>query len=306
MTLRSRPSDRPETAAIFRTALNRIQLPVPVAPAAPPAPTDTSHHVPVDGTRAYPVDATPPFGTEAPAPEDRRVRPVVNEEPAPASTEVLRTNQRRASWTVGGLVAAALVTALVLVGLTQRDGRSSAADVAGPPATTVAEVATTVASPTVLQAPPVAAGTAIVSAAEFDPEPGDGREHPEQLGLLTDGRTDTTWSTSCYRQPTMAPKDGVGLVFWLSGPARGNDLVLTSPSEGWSASVFVASEVGGRLRDWGPPVDQGDDLGPGQVELHLGGTDGRFVLVWFTNLGEPGCDALPHQLRVGEVTVVQA
>jgi hypothetical protein len=104
----------------------------------------------------------------------------------------------------------------------------------------------------------------------------------------------------------MAPKDGVGLVFWLSGPARGNDLVLTSPSEGWSASVFVAAEVGGRLRDWGPPVDQGDDLGPGQVELHLGGTDGRFVLVWFTNLGEPGCDALPHQLRVGEVTVVQA
>ncbi len=75
---------------------------------------------------------------------------------------------------------------------------------------------------------------------------------------------------------------------------------------GWSASVFVAAEVGGRLRDWGPPVDEGDDLGPGQVELHLGGGDGRYVLVWFTNLGEPGCDALPHQLRVGEVTVVRA
>ena len=148
-------------------------------------------------------------------------------QPAPASTEVLRTNQRRATWTVGGLVAAAIVTALVLVGLAQRDSRGGAVDIAGPPATTVAAVATTVASPTVLSAPPVAAGTAIVSAAEFDPEPGDGREHPEQLGLLTDGRTETSWSTSCYRrQPTMAPKDGVGLVFWLSGPARGNNLVL--------------------------------------------------------------------------------
>jgi hypothetical protein len=208
---------------------------------------------------------------------------------------------------VGGLVAAAIVTALVLVGLAQREGRGAAADVAGPPATTVAEVATTVATPTVLEAPPVAAGTAtIVSAAEFDPEPGDGREHPEQLGRLTDGRADTTWSTSCYRQPTMAPKDGVGLVFWLSGPAKGNDLVLTSPTRGWSASVFVASEVGGRLRDWGAPVDEGDDLGPGQVELHLGSGDGRYVLVWFTNLGEPGCSALPHQLRVGEVTIVRA
>jgi len=34
--------------------------------------------------------------------------------------------------------------------------------------------------------------------------------------------------------------------------------------------------------------------------------DGRYVLVWFTNLGEPGCNALPHQLRVGEVTIVRA
>jgi hypothetical protein len=28
--------------------------------------------------------------------------------------------------------------------------------------------------------------------------------------------------------------------------------------------------------------------------------------VWFTNLGEPGCNALPHQVQVGEVTVVRA
>ena len=58
---------------------------------------------------------------------------------------MLRTNQRRATWTVGGLVAAALVTALVLVGLAQRDSRGGAVDIAGPPATTVAAVATTVA-----------------------------------------------------------------------------------------------------------------------------------------------------------------
>ena len=156
-TLRSRPSDRPATAAIFGAALNRITLAAPVEP-APPAPTDTTHHVPVDGTRAYPVDNTPPFGTDAPAAADRAGAPGRQRAARPAAAEVLRTNQRRASWTVGGLVAAALVTALVLIGLAQRDGRSGATDIAGPTATTVAELATTVASPTVLQAPPVAAG----------------------------------------------------------------------------------------------------------------------------------------------------
>ncbi len=80
-TLRSRPGDRPATAAIFGAALNRIPLAAPVEP-APPAPTDTTHHVPVDGTRAYPVDNTPPFGTDAPVAADRRARPVVSEQPA--------------------------------------------------------------------------------------------------------------------------------------------------------------------------------------------------------------------------------
>jgi serine/threonine-protein kinase len=309
-TLRPRPSDRPQTAAIFGTSLRRISLTAPDPAPAPPSSDDT-RHLPVDGTRAFPADLTPPFGVSRPtepaeAPSSRPgliAEPISRPMPAAAPGPVMQTNQRRASWIVLGLIGAALLMATVLIGLAQRRDPAGQGEPPAPPATSTTAVATTVASPTVLQAPPVSGDVAIVSAAEFDPAPGDGREHPEQLGLLTDGRTDTTWSTLCYRQPTMAPKDGVGLVFWLSGPAGGHTLVLDSPSSGWSASVFVAAEVGARLRDWGPPVDQGDDLGPGTIALDLGDASGRYVLVWLTDLGDPSCRALPHQVRVGEVRV---
>ena len=145
---------------------------------------------------------------------------------------------------------------------------------------------------------------AIVSAGEFDPPPGNGEENPEQIGLLTDGRDDTLWSTVCYRRANMAPKQGVGLVFQLSAPSKGHTLLLTTPSRGFSASVYVASSVGARLQDWGKPTDKGSDLGPGDVRLDLGDSGGRFVLLWFTVLGQPGCNAMPYQLRLAEVAVV--
>ena len=307
MTLRSRPSDRPETAAIFRTALNRIQLPAPVAPAAPPAPTDTTHHVPVDGTRAYPVDATPPFGTDAPAPEDRRVRPVVSEaarpgldggapdQPAPSQLDGRRTRRR-------GTRHRARPRRPGPTRRPERRGRRRRAagddrrrgsdhrgltdGVAGPAGGCGHRQSSAPRSST---PNPATAGSTPSSSAS-SPTGGQTRRGRPRAIASRPWRPRTAWA-------------------WSSGSRdRHEGTTWSSPrrSEGWSASVFVAAEVGGRLRDWGPPVDQGDDLGPGQVELHLGGADGRFVLVWFTNLGEPGCDALPHQLRVGEVTVVQA
>jgi hypothetical protein len=219
---------------------------------------------------------------------------------------LLKTNQRHSGWLVVGLIVIAVVVALIMISLAQRSERGSAREETSPPSgSSGPAVVTTAPAPT---APPrsVPAGEmAIVSSAEFDPQPGDGREHPEQLGFLTDGRDDTMWTTSCYRQRSMAPKQGVGVVLRLSAPARGHRLVLTSPSEGWAASVFVASEVGTRLRDWGPPVSTSDDLGPGEVELELGDADGRFVLIWLTDLGEPACKALPYQVRIGEVRLVQ-
>ena len=207
-------------------------------------------------------------------------------------------------WVVAALVLLAIVVGLVLLLMSRAKGSSAAGISVGAPTTTSARspAAKTTVAPTTPRAPNA---MAIVSVGEFDPPPGNGEEHPEQIGLLTDGRDDTWWTTVCYRRANMAPKQGVGLVFQLSAPAKGHTLVLTSPSKGFSAAVYVASAVGARLPDWGKPVDTGANLGPGDVRLDLGQSTGRYVLVWFTVLGQPGCSAMPYQLRVAEVSVVR-
>ncbi len=287
--LRTRPSDRPATAAVFRDALARITVSRPsVAPSV--APADHTKRIPTAGTTPLRTDPTPPFGLAGASVGD-------DGEAAP----LLATDPRYARWVVVVLVVAALVVSAVLIARARRtrpEGGASAA------AGTVASQPTT--APAVTTGAPRQNAMAIVSVAEFDPPPGNGTENPGQLGRLTDGRPETAWSTVCYRQATMAPKQGLGLVFELAAPAKGHSIVVTTPTAGWAASVYVAREVGGRLRDWGPAVAEGRTLGPGDVELTLGDQNGRYVLVWFTNLGQPSCSALPFQLRVGEVAVVRA
>ena len=329
--LRPRPSDRPPTAAAFRDALQRI----PKTSAA--STTDATAALPEDRTRTYPVDptttgATPAVaGASAGAPggapaakasssdgDPPPAPPVVSSDPTPpfgsskaasrqATDVLLRTNQRAVAWFVAILVAIAVIVSLVILAIARSESSSAAppglsaptsAGAQHPDAVTPTEVATTRAA-----RPPNA--MAIVSAGEFDPPPGNGEENPEHIGLLTDGRDDTVWSTVCYRRANMAPKQGVGLVFQLSAPAKGHTLLLTTPTRGFSASVYVASSVGTRLQDWGKPTDKGSDLGPGDVRFDLGDNAGRYVLLWFTVLGQPGCSAMPYQLRLAEVAVVR-
>ena len=221
---------------------------------------------------------------------------------AGAEGPLLVTNQRRVTYVVLGIVAAAVLLSVLLL-LGAQGGGSVTKFLPGLPSPGSHGASATTSPPTTVR-PPNA--MAIVGTAEFDPPPGDGHENPDQLGRLTDGRQDTSWSTVCYKQPKMAPKQGVGLVFQLSAPAKGHVMVISSRSQGWAASVYVADSVGPRLSDWGKPASSGHDLGPGDVRLDLGDNDGRFVLLWFTTLGQPGCSGHPYQVRVSEVAVVQA
>jgi serine/threonine-protein kinase len=293
-TLQIRPSDRPATAAILRDALARIAA-APQATANPGNGSGPDATRPLQGTKPMAVDPTPPFGTPS------RVEP--DEEPG-LPTPTLATDQRVVTWVVVGMLVVAILVSLVLLALPRRGPTVEA----GAPATVVSTTApatTRAPVPTTAVVRPANA-MAIVSSAEFDPDPGNGKENPEELGLLTDGRPETTWSTVCYKQSTMAPKKGVGLVFQLTAPARGHTLVIDSPNEAWAASVYVAESFGARLRDWGQPVTQRRKITSGEAHFELGGLEARYVLLWITDLGEPTCTALPYQLRVGEVTVVQA
>jgi hypothetical protein len=238
-------------------------------------------------------DPTPPFGTRTSA-------------AGRGATDVLQSSQRAVAWFVAILVAIAVIVGLVILAIARSNGSAAAppADAATPTTAAAKGSAGAGIAVTTTHAPRPPNAMAIVSAGEFDPPPGNGEENPEQIGLLTDGRDDTLWSTVCYRRANMAPKQGVGLVFQLSAPAKGHKLMLTTPTRGFAAAVYVAQSVGTRLSDWGKPSDKGTDLGPGDVQLDLGDSSGRFVLLWFTALGQPGCNAMPYQLRLAEVAVV--
>ena len=60
-------------------------------------------------------------------------------------------------------------------------------------------------------------------------------------------------------------------------------LQITSPTRGWSASVYVASSPKAQLAQWGPPLASHVVNGTTAFDLH--GRAGTAVLVWITDLG---------------------
>ena len=146
----------------------------------------------------------------------------------------------------------------------------------------------------------------MIGAVEFDPPPGDGAEHPGQLGLLSDGNPATEWTTVCYDNNQLLPKKGVGLVFELRDPTSGHNLEIVSKTNGWAATVYVSAVPGDALASWGAPVSVGKDIPAGVAGFPLGSSSSRYVLVWFTHLGRSDLCTLPFQMRVSEVRVVKA
>ena len=137
----------------------------------------------------------------------------------------------------------------------------------------------------------------VASVRSFDPEGSPPSENDERVGLVTDDDPGTSWATDRYRTREFGNlKAGVGLVVELTGPAELDTLTVTSSTEGWSASVFVADQPGRQLADWGAPVRTIDDI-DGDAEFDLGRARGRAVLLWITRLGDD------NRVEVGELGV---
>ena len=126
----------------------------------------------------------------------------------------------------------------------------------------------------------------VVAASDFDPEGDDRREHPEEVPLAFDGDPTTAWTTETYRSPAdfQGLKSGVGLILDVGETAEIRQLVLTTPNEGWSATIHVADAPGEVRGDWGDPVTTITGAGAGDTTVDLQ-ADGRYVLVWLTDLG---------------------
>lgn len=128
---------------------------------------------------------------------------------------------------------------------------------------------------------------------DFDPL-GDGAERPDRTGFAIDGDPETAWTSEGYDNRQLGNlKDGVGLILILDSVSTLRGLDITSPTQDWAATIYVATSAASELAAWGDPLDQRVNIS-GNTTFDLRGVRGAAVLVWITDLG----DAPPPSVRI--------
>jgi putative peptidoglycan lipid II flippase len=134
----------------------------------------------------------------------------------------------------------------------------------------------------------------------FDPPPGGGDEHDDELPFLVDGDPGTRWRTESYSRPDLGGlKPGVGVVLQLDGQYTLQELKVTSPSRGWTAEVLVADSPKPTRAAWGDPVASKKGIGDGTTTFDLRGRTAGAVLLWITDLGAGNASVSIGELRLG-------
>ena len=125
----------------------------------------------------------------------------------------------------------------------------------------------------------------ILDATPFDPAPGDGREDNADAAGAIDSNGSTAWHTEQYDTRKLGGiKPGVGLVLRVQNSTSLREMIVSSPTKDWSASVYVADSPRSALGEWGAPVDTKVNVS-GSTEFDLLGARGQYVLLWITDLG---------------------
>jgi eukaryotic-like serine/threonine-protein kinase len=166
-------------------------------------------------------------------------------------------------------VLAILVTAAVIVFAVTRAERGSTggARVHGVPSLTAVKLST-------------------AGAEDFDPSPGDGSEHSEEVRLAIDGNVATRWETETYTAGELQ-KPGVGLIVQPRAPvaARALDIVTSLP--GFDAEVYASDDRPSDIEGWGNRIGSATDVGQEErIELDSAGQEFRHYLLWITALPE--------------------
>jgi eukaryotic-like serine/threonine-protein kinase len=131
----------------------------------------------------------------------------------------------------------------------------------------------------------------IESATDFDPAPGDGVEHDDEVGFAIDGNPTTVWPTETYTAAAnvqdAANKPGVGLILDAGEAVEGTSLAVSSTSGGWGAEIYAAAEGPPEtIEAWGDPVGATGSVDNDQ-EFDLTLTEpARYYLLWITSLAE--------------------
>lgn len=189
--------------------------------------------------------------------------------PARPETEVATPLARNTRWTVGvvGLVIVAVALALSLV-----------RDTVDRPET---------------EAAPEAGRVRVADVTSFDPY-GDGSEHEESTGAVSDGDLQTSWITEQYEAPLAAiPKPGVGLLFDLGRATEIATVEVISSTPGYALELRAADESSTEVVDYedvasvtGTETRQSIEFPPRTA---------RYWVLWCVEL-PPGL-----QLSIGEV-----
>ena len=148
--------------------------------------------------------------------------------------------------------------------------------------------------------PPV--GITIAEGRAFDPlGTGTPGENNSLLPQALDGDPDTAWRTEGYRSPTMDPKAGVGYHVVLDAPTTVETIQIASPSAGWDATVYTATEPGDTLESWGDPRATVSGVDAGTTAIDIEPVEAGHVLIWFTRLAP---DEDRFRVRLAEIDVL--
>jgi serine/threonine protein kinase len=258
------PADRPPSAAVLYRNLSHLQesLPPPKRQPAPSRSLATTATGWRSGAGDRPRSAPSPAGhrngsnpaPRPPQPPPSRLRPG----PAPPGRRRRRA-PRGPAMVVGGLALAGLVVAGLLMSGGPR--RSQGSQSAG------RSSAITISSVKVWIVPPMRTP-----------------DFPNLVRFTYDGNPRTYWHTVGYYSANFGGYGGEGLAIHLDGVHTLRQLQVTSISQGWAASTYVANSEGSTLAAWGPPTDSRSRI-PGSTTFSLGGRRGSWVLLWMTNTG---------------------
>jgi hypothetical protein len=299
--LAKRPADRPTSAVIVRQALTAIEygdqpcaIYGPVGWTGAGSPTGA----PALATPALggqPLGGEPNGNKSGAVPTGGRAAAVL---PPPHQPSVLRGDRgaagartttpgavtpfkrrRRPNWpgrVVAGLVAVAIVVVVVVVtgGGTKTHAPAAARTASSPPA-------------------PLRIANVTVFHLERD------ADNAAETANTFDGNPATSWSTDRYFGPNFAGlRHGLGLAINLAGRDKLHQLSVLSPTQGWSAQVYVAGAVPvpPTLAAWGKVLDTKQAI-PGDVSLNLQGVEGSAILLWITDLG-PRYQTTINELQV--------
>jgi putative peptidoglycan lipid II flippase len=126
----------------------------------------------------------------------------------------------------------------------------------------------------------------------WDPPPGDGREHDEDVPLATDGNESTYWQTEDYRNPPdLNGKPGVGLVLDAGAPSSPSRIKVTSDTPGFNAEIQAGDSLTGPFDS----ISESQTVGT-SATFNLQDAQARYFVVWITT-SPPGGSA-----HVNEVT----